>query len=123
MKYVDDLLKKIEDGAVHFIESIKEEARGTKEASSIIRKYISEGFITEEEEEILKKQMWDTLKVVGVVVPFVLIPGASIIIPILVKVAKKNKIDLLPSSFEKDHKKKKNGTQTDSEGSTQQKVQ
>ncbi len=122
MKFVDDTLKKIEDGAVHFIESIKEEARDTKEASSIIGKYITEGSISDEEEEILKKQMWDTLKIFGVVVPFVLIPGASIIIPILIKVAKKNKIDLLPSSFEKDHKKKKNGTQTDDAGPTQQKV-
>lgn len=122
MKFVDDIRNKIEDVAVHFIESIKEEARDTKEAGSIIGKYFTEGSISDGEEEALKKQMWDTLKIFGVVVPFFLIPGASIIIPILVRVAKKNKIDLLPSSFEKDHKKKKNGTQTDSKGPTQQEV-
>ena len=80
---------------------MKTEYAGTKEAGAIMRKYMKEGKITAEEEHILKTQMVDSLKIVGVVVPFVLVPGASILMPILIKVAGKHNIELLPSAFNK----------------------
>jgi hypothetical protein len=43
--------------------------------------------------------VYDILKTLGVGIPFALIPGASILIPILIKVAQKKGINLLPSAF------------------------
>jgi hypothetical protein len=101
------IIKKIEDSANHFLSIIKTEAIETKEATIIIQKYLKEGSITEEEEKRVKQQMIDSLKLIGVVVPFVLIPGASILMPILIKVANKHNIQLLPSSFNKKEEIKK----------------
>ena len=87
----------IEDSAHHLLISIHKEAANTKETAIIIRKYVETGNISADEETILKVQLADTLKIVGIVVPFVLIPGASVIIPILIKVANKHNINLMPS--------------------------
>ena len=38
----------------------------------------------------------------GIGVPFVMIPGASILIPFLLKIAQKSGIDLIPRSFKKE---------------------
>lgn len=99
MKIIEVISQKIESNVSYFIEGMKEEARGTKEAAQIVKKYLSGIEITDQEEKILKAQIWDTLKMVGVVIPFILIPGASILIPILIRVAKKNNIELLPEGF------------------------
>ena len=110
MRIFEVILQKIEVNAHHFVRGMKEEARGTKEAAEIIGKYMKEREITPEEEKILKAQLCDTLKVVGVVVPFILIPGASIIIPILIKVAQKHNIELMPASFSREQPKKIDAT-------------
>jgi hypothetical protein len=91
------IIKHIEDSAHHFLQSLHKEEENSKVSVIIIRKYIEHGTISDEEEKALKLQLADTLKIVGIVVPFVLIPGASIIIPILVKVASKHNINLMPS--------------------------
>lgn len=89
----------IEAHAHHFLLGMKAEYNGDKEAGTIIRKYIEGNKISEEEDHILKTQLMDSLKIIGVGVPFVLIPGASILIPILVKVASKHNITLMPAAF------------------------
>ncbi len=38
----------------------------------------------------------------GVGVPFVMIPGATILIPFLLKIADKVGVDIIPSSFKKE---------------------
>lgn len=91
------ILKRIEEHAHHFLSAAHQEGKNSKEAIIIIRKYVTTGKITHEEENMLKLQLADTLKIVGIGVPFVLIPGASVIIPIVIKVARKHNIDLLPS--------------------------
>lgn len=93
------IIKTIEDSAHHFLIDIKKEASETKEATLIIEKYIKVGNITDKEEVLLKTQLIDSLKIVGVIIPFVLIPGASILMPILIKVAKKHDINILPTAF------------------------
>lgn len=98
------ILQKIEDSSSKFFSSLKTEALETKEATIIIQKYIKYGKISDEEEKMLKEQMVDSLKLIGVVVPFVLIPGASILLPIIIKVANKHNIQILPSSFNKKEK-------------------
>jgi hypothetical protein len=89
----------IEEHAHHFLQGIKVECAGDREAAVIIRKYLREGKITEAEDHVLKVQLMDSLKIVGIGVPFVMIPGASIIMPILIKVAEKHRIELMPSAF------------------------
>ena len=79
--------------------NIKIEASETQEASKIFVKYIKEGNVTKEEEQELKTQVYDLLKVLGIGVPFALIPGASLLIPFLIKIASKKGIDLLPTAF------------------------
>lgn len=91
------IIQHIEDAAHHLLESVHKEEANTKETALIIRKYVHTGQITAEEEHLLKLQVADTLKIVGIVVPFVLIPGASIIMPILIKVAGHHNINLMPS--------------------------
>ncbi|MGE0560950.1 MAG: hypothetical protein AB7O47_03970 [Flavobacteriales bacterium] len=83
----------------NILEGLKTETIETKQASKIALKYISKGSITKEEEVELRQQVYDILKTLGVGIPFALIPGASILIPILVKVAQKKGINLLPSAF------------------------
>lgn len=91
--------KKVSKVLVDFLIGVKNEASDTKEASRIIVKYLYQQKITKDEEKHLKIQVYDVLKILGVGVPFMLIPGASIIIPFILKVAEKNGIDLYPSNF------------------------
>ncbi|MDB4297582.1 LETM1 domain-containing protein [Flavobacteriaceae bacterium] len=84
-----------------FFIGIKTEAKEAKEASILIHKYLKEGKLTKEEETIIKKQAADLLKIAGIGIPFVLLPGASIIIPFIVRAAEKKNIDLIPSAFRK----------------------
>lgn len=82
----------IEEHAHHFLQGLKTEYGGDKEALLIIRQYIETGSISAGQDHILRTQLDDTLKLVGVGIPFVLIPGASILMPILIKVAARHKI-------------------------------
>ena len=61
-----------------FLVGIKNEAIDTKEATRIIVKYISQQQISKEEEEHLKTQVADVFKILGVGVPFMIIPGATL---------------------------------------------
>ena len=102
------IIQKIEDSAHHFLLSLKTEAYESKEATSIVQKYIKHGKISEEEEKKLKLQMVDTLKILGIIIPLVLIPGASILMPLIIKVANKHNVNILPTSFRKKHVRKNN---------------
>ena len=85
---------------------MSQEAAETKEAARLLQKYAQTGHLSEEEGEAFRRQMYDVLKMLGIGIPFFIIPGASIILPILIKLADKMDIHLLPSSF--DHHDKKN---------------
>lgn len=89
----------LEEHAHHFLQGVRMEYHSDKEAATIIHKYLKEGKITEDEDKILKIQLMDSLKIVGIGVPFALIPGPSIVMPILIKVASKHNIELMPSAF------------------------
>ena len=78
---------------------IKTETIETKQASRIAIKYISKGVITKQEEVKLRQQVYEILKTLGIAVPFALIPGASLLMPFLIKIARKKGVNLLPSAF------------------------
>lgn len=82
-----------------FLIGMKNEAVDTKEATRIIYKYISQQHISKEEEQHLKTQVADVFKIVGIGVPFMIIPGATLLIPFILKAAEKKGFDLYPSNF------------------------
>jgi hypothetical protein len=43
--------------------------------------------------------MIDVIKMLGIGIPFVIIPGSTLLLPIVASVAKKYNIDIFPSSF------------------------
>ncbi|MES2110662.1 MAG: hypothetical protein V4577_18025 [Bacteroidota bacterium] len=43
--------------------------------------------------------MLDSLKIIGIGIPFAVLPGASVLIPVLIKVADRHHINLMPSAF------------------------
>ena len=79
--------------------NIKTEVSETKIASQILVKYIKEGEVTDKEEKELREQVYDLLKVLGIGIPFALIPGASLLLPFLIKIAQKKGVALLPTAF------------------------
>jgi hypothetical protein len=87
------------------IVNLKVEATETQVASKIFVKYIKEGNVSEKEEQELKTQVYDLLKVLGIGIPFALIPGASLLIPFLIKIANKKGIELLPTAFNEENNK------------------
>jgi len=95
----------------HFLKNMSVEAAETKEAAKLLQKYAQTGHLSEEEGEAFRRQMYDVLKMLGIGIPFFIIPGASIILPILIKLADKMDIHLLPSAFdhpEEENEKKEN---------------
>ncbi|MFA7446343.1 MAG: hypothetical protein WCY89_10385 [Flavobacteriaceae bacterium] len=82
-----------------FIKSLKTEYQGNKSSAKVVEKYLKGEKITPEDDLLLRRQLFDYLKYIGIVVPFIIIPGSMIILPLLVREAKKRNIDLLPSSF------------------------
>ena len=90
----------------YFFANLNEEAKETQHASKVLVKYLKEGKVTKEEEKELKTQIYDLLKMMGIGVPFVMIPGSSLLIPFLIKVADKHGVHILPSAFNKENKEK-----------------
>ena len=82
--------------------NIKTEVSETKVASQILVKYLKEGTVTKEEEKELRIQVYDLLKVLGIGIPFALIPGASLLLPFLIKIAQKKGMQILPTAFNED---------------------
>ncbi len=82
-----------------FFKGLKNEAIDTNKTRIIIQAYVLSGTISKEDEKFLKSYTLDLLKVAGIGIPFVLLPGASIIIPFVIKAAEKRNIDLMPSNF------------------------
>lgn len=82
-----------------FFIGVKNEAADTKETTRIIVKFIGQQNITKIEEKHLKTQVYDIFKILGIGVPFMLIPGATLLIPFILKVAEKKGVNLYPSNF------------------------
>jgi hypothetical protein len=89
-----------------FAKNMSSEAKETKEASMLIVKFMKDGKISPEEEKELRTQVYDLFKMVGIGIPFFMIPGSSLLLPFLIKVSKRFGVNLLPSSFNKDEENK-----------------
>jgi nucleoid-associated protein YejK len=82
-----------------FMDGIKNEASDSKETRRILIHYIAKQQLSKEEELHLKKRVYDIFKKLGIGVPFMLIPGATLLIPFILKAAEKKGINLYPTNF------------------------
>jgi hypothetical protein len=85
-----------------FFNSLKKEAKETKQASYLVVKFLKEGKLSKKEEKELKLQFYDVLKIMGVGIPFFMIPGSTVLVPFLIKLSRKLGLDIIPTSFKKD---------------------
>jgi hypothetical protein len=92
-------LKRIKKELELFVKRVSEQASETREAARILKRYARDGKVSQEDEEIFREQFIDMLKIIGIGIPFSLIPGATVLLPAALSVAKKFNINLLPSSF------------------------
>jgi hypothetical protein len=83
-----------------FAKNLGTEAKETGKASKILMKFLVNGKVTEEEEKELKIQVYDLFKIAGIGIPFFMIPGASLLLPFLLKISSKYGINILPTSFD-----------------------
>jgi hypothetical protein len=82
-----------------FAKDLGNEAKETRQASKILVKFLAEGQVTKEEEKELKTQVYDLFKMVGIGIPFFMIPGSSLLLPFLIKISAKYGVNILPTSF------------------------
>ena len=85
-----------------FFNSLRKEAIETKQASYLVVKFLKEGKLSKKEEKELKLQFYDVLKIMGVGIPFFMIPGSTVLVPFLIKLSRKLGLDIIPTFFKKD---------------------
>lgn len=93
-------IKKIKSSMKNFLKNIAQEGREYKEMTQILHNFIKTGKVTKEDSKKVYTQLLDTLKLGGSAGIW-LIPGGSVLLIILVKLAAKWHINLLPTSFKK----------------------
>lgn len=109
-KYIIEHKDKFCDAINLFFKNMKQEADETKEAYGYIQKYLKGEKLTDEENHAIKEQFYDILKSAGIIIPFAIIPGASLLIPLIMKLCKMFDVpfeNMLPSSFQIHDKIKK----------------
>lgn len=92
-------IEKLNQFIIDFLKRLKKEGLETSEAAQILSRYAMGKPVSKEDKEKFREQMIDVLKVLGIGIPFTLIPGSSLLLPLVVAIAKKYNIDIRPSSF------------------------
>ncbi len=101
MKNINDQVNRLNDIILDFLKKIKKEGSETSEAAIILARYAKGEEVSKEDMDKFRNQMIDVLKVLGIGIPFTIIPGSSLLLPLVISIAKKYNIDILPSSFKK----------------------
>jgi hypothetical protein len=101
MKNINDQVNRLNDIILDFLKRIKKEGSETSEAAIILARYAKGEEVSKEDMDKFRNQMIDVLKVLGIGIPFTIIPGSSLLLPLVISIAKKYNIDILPSSFKK----------------------
>lgn len=80
-----------------FFDIIRKEYGDTKDLLPIIQKFIKTKNLTPEEKKIFQTQMKDTMKLLGLgAIAAIPLPGTMLLIPVIIQLAKKFNINLLP---------------------------
>lgn len=107
---LDSYVKSHRDEVVQKVLKIKDALANEGEQSlkmfEIYARY-TQGQATEKEMQEANKQFGDFLKTIGLGF-FAILPGSPITIPLLVKIAEKFGIDIMPDSFKDNSEKKSN---------------
>lgn len=106
VSYLKKNRKKTSQAISTFAKNMSSEAKETKEASKLVVKFMKEGKISAEEEKELRTQVYDLFKMVGIGIPFFMIPGSTLLLPFMIKVSKRFGVNLLPTSFTKEEDNK-----------------
>ena len=89
-----------------FFNILKKEYGDTKDLLPLIRKFIKTKTLSKNEKEIFQKQIKDNLKLLGLgAIAAIPIPGTMLLIPVIVQLAKKFNINLLPDVKEEKSKR------------------
>lgn len=99
IKKANNNIKKLENLIVDFLNKLKKEGKETSEAAVILKRYAMGRKVSKEEMNIFRNKMIDVVKIIGIGIPFTIIPGSTLLLPLVISIAKKYKIDILPSSF------------------------
>lgn len=81
-----------------FIKKLREQFKHNKQARTILLAYSKSGTLTKEQSDILKDIARDVLKIVGLG-GIVVLPGGSLLMVFILKLAKILKVDVIPSQF------------------------
>lgn len=105
VEHVDDWMRSFlnmsDIQAKMFFDIIQKEYGDTKDLMPILRKFISGATLSPREKVMFQKQMKDTLKLLGLgAIAAIPIPGTMLLIPVVVQLAKKFNINLLPENNE-----------------------
>jgi len=88
-----------------FFDILKKEYGDTKDLLPIIQKFITTKQLSNREKVIFQKQMKDLLKLAGLgAIAAIPIPGTMLLIPPIIQLAKRFKINLLPEGFNGEEK-------------------
>lgn len=105
VEHVDDWMRSFlnmtDIQAKMFFDIVQKEYGDTKDLMPILRKFISGATLSPREKVMFQKQMKDTLKLLGLgAIAAIPIPGTMLLIPVVVQLAKKFNINLLPENNE-----------------------
>lgn len=84
---------------IDFLNKLGEEGKKTSEASIILARYAKGDKVSKEDMDKFRNQIVNVVKMLGLGA-FIIVPGSSIL-PLIIKIAKKYNINILPSSFNK----------------------
>jgi len=113
---LNDNIEKVKKGVYVFLQNSKNEIDDTKEAFEIVKRHLAKDeTLTNKDYQILKLQIYDLLKILGIGIPYILIPGSVILMPIILKISEKYNIELLPTNFKNKNINENNSSNTLSE--------
>lgn len=92
-------IKKLRFFLKDFLTRAKRQGEYSSEAWNILIRYTKGESITKDDVKKLRTQIIDLIKILGIGIPYILIPGSTLLLALLVSISKKYKIKILPSSF------------------------
>lgn len=107
-RWFDSVVNKYKNEFKEFFIKLKKQFKYNANGRRIMSEYVKTKHISKEDQVILKTIITDTLKMVGlggIVIP---IPGGVALVMLLITMAKKFNVDILPSQFENDKEIKEN---------------
>ena len=82
-----------------FFNNWRKKANETKQASYLLVKFINEGKLSKSEKKRVKASILRGVKLMGLGIPFFIIPFASVLVPFSFNLSTKFGMDILPISF------------------------